>query len=68
MGKKVNHTYVGTKSKIKELNKKYPNATQIVDADVYWDDASGSVFVFTSNEYKAYLLGKREGSSEIWCF
>ena len=65
MGKIINHIYVGIKSNIKELNKKYPNATQIVDADVYWDDTSGSVFVFTSNECKAYLLGKSEGSSEI---
>lgn len=65
MGKIVNYTYVGTKSKINKLNKEYPNAIKIVDADVYWDDESGSVFVFTSNEYKTYLLGKREGSSEI---
>lgn len=67
MRKRVNYTYAGTKtqSKLEKLKHQYPNAVKIEDADIYWDDATGSLFVFTSEEWKEYLLGKREEPSEI---
>lgn len=60
--RRVYKSLVDTKDKIHLLtsNPDYADMLKIENADVYWNDKNGAVIVVTTQEWKDYLLGKRD--------
>ena len=57
--KRVNQTICGTKERIDAFLDIYEDAIKI-DGEIYWSDSKGAIAIFTTQEYKDYLLGKSD--------